>query len=543
MTTLARLFVTVIVVSLSSVFVCAQSKCLSPDEVKTLVARVNSPQNPAPNQQLRDELLKLSAKTEDLIYEAIEKSRPSDDSQKRIGETIVQNNERLCQILKESGWPTSALVGADGVAATLFLVRNSRQPQLQIEMLPLIEAAVKKGEVAKAELALLVDRIRVEVGMKQLFGTHVKLIDGFLVLVPIEAEALVDARRKQFGLMPLAEQFRSFERDYQRPLIRSVAPTQPGDPSKSIPKTIATELETNKPEEEDVIRVNTNLVSLNVSVFSNKLQSLVGSLAQNDFKVIEDGHDEAVTYFAATDIPFDLVLLIDLSGSTSDKRKLINRTTERFIEAARPTDRIALVTFSNTTDILCALTADHARLMESVSRIQGTGGTHFWDALKFTLEQVVGPRTLERRRAIVVMSDGVDNALAFSNMGVQGGSQISFADLLEAVRKSDELIIPIYLDTENDGFSKSDFTRRVFENARNTLALLAKESGGFYYRARKIEDLNGVYNRVINDLGKVYSVGYRPTNEKRDSSWRRVEIRIPNRPDLTVRSRPGYYAH
>jgi VWFA-related protein len=73
--------------------------------------------------------------------------------------------------------------------------------------------------------------------------------------------------------------------------------------------------------------------------------------------------------------------------------------------------------------------------------------------------------------------------------------------------------------------------------------LLAQESGGLYYSARKIEDLNGVYDQVINDLGKVYSLGYKPTNEKRDGSWRRVQIRIANRPDLSARSRPGYYAN
>jgi VWFA-related protein len=137
------------------------------------------------------------------------------------------------------------------------------------------------------------------------------------------------------------------------------------------------------------------------------------------------------------------------------------------------------------------------------------------------------------------MSDGVDNALS----GGTSGSEISFADLLEAVRKSDELIIPIYLDTESDHEYMNSFGQRIYENARKTLALLAQQSGGLYYQARKIEDLNGVYDQVINDLGKVYSLGYKPTNEKRDGLWRRVEIQLTGRPDLTARSRPGYYAN
>jgi hypothetical protein len=72
--------------------------------------------------------------------------------------------------------------------------------------------------------------------------------------------------------------------------------------------------------------------------------------------------------------------------------------------------------------------------------------------------------------------------------------------------------------------------------------LLASESGGTYYRAKKLADLNGVYEQVINDLGKVYSLGYKPLNENRDGEWRRVEVHILNRPDLLAHSRPGYYA-
>ncbi|HEX3085942.1 MAG TPA: hypothetical protein VHP99_15525, partial [Pyrinomonadaceae bacterium] len=79
-------------------------------------------------------------------------------------------------------------------------------------------------------------------------------------------------------------------------------------------------------------------------------------------------------------------------------------------------------------------------------------------------------------------------------------------------------------------------------SARNTLAMLALESGGLYYSARKVEDLNGVYEQVIEDLSKVYSIGYRSTNEKRDGSWRGVNIEIPGHRDLKTRARPGYYA-
>jgi VWFA-related protein len=284
--------------------------------------------------------------------------------------------------------------------------------------------------------------------------------------------------------------------------------------------------------------VETNLVSLNVSVFNSKLQMFVGSLTKDDFQVLENDQPQTVTYFASTDVPFDLVLLIDLSGSTVDKRDLIKKSTLRFIEAARPTDRLAIVTFSDKPTVISPLTLDRQQLAASVRNMEGSGGSHVWDAVKFALDEVIGPKSLERRRAVVLMSDGVDGALF--RTGSPAGSQMTFADLVEKVRQTDTLIVPIYLDTE-EHYGNS-LVKDEYENARRTLNLLANESGGTYYRARKLSDLNGVYEQVINDLGKVYSLGYKPTNAARDGTWRSVQVSIANRTDLVARARPGYYA-
>ncbi len=136
------------------------------------------------------------------------------------------------------------------------------------------------------------------------------------------------------------------------------------------------------------------------------------------------------------------------------------------------------------------------------------------------------------------MSDGADGALA--RTGPLQGSKITFANLLQNVRQTDTLIVPIYLDTEADYGYKS--LKQEYENARLTMNLLAQESGGNYYRARRLSDLNGVYEQVINDLGKVYSLGYKPATGTREGDWRAVQVSIVNRPDLIARTRPGYYA-
>jgi Ca-activated chloride channel homolog len=188
---------------------------------------------------------------------------------------------------------------------------------------------------------------------------------------------------------------------------------------------------------------------------------------------------------------------------------------------------------------LSLLTHDRTKLRASVGDMSGGGGTSVFDALKFTLDTVIEPRTIERRRAVVFMTDGVDSSVMAPGTGL--GSNITFADLIQIIGQNDTLIVPIYLDTEPKS-QTTQWNKILYANARKMLAVMASESGGSYYQARKLADLEGVYQQVINDLGKVYSLGYKPTNEQRDGSWRNVEIQIVNRPDLTAHARPGYYA-
>ncbi|MEK6333346.1 MAG: VWA domain-containing protein [Acidobacteriota bacterium] len=506
-----------------------------------MLSQVKSHQQLPLNEKLRDELLKLKKKDQERLSDSIAQNEKSDDLMERLRSSRGNNAARLCSILKQYGWPTTSLVGKDGAEAAFHLLRES-VPQLKVDLLRLVIAAAAQGEISQPALASFIDRLRLDAGLKQMFGTQVTPINGFLVLFPIEAEAQVDVRRKQYELPPLADYFRFLQSKYQMPLVKSTGELRNrfSDREKSsIAATTSTGLfEGQAISEDEVLRVDTNLVSVNVSVYSKKLRAHVSTLSQKDFRVSEDNHDETIAFFAATDVPFDLVLLIDLSGSTAGKRKLILKSTQSFIQAARPLDRLAIVTFSDKANVASPLTGNRAQLLASLNGIEaGDGSSCVWDALKFTLDQVVGSKSLDRRRAVVFMTDGVDNALG----GSAGGSVISFADLLEAVRHNDALIIPIYLDTEGDRSSR--WFARLYENARKTLALLAEESGGLYYKAKKIEDLDGVYGQVIEDLGKVYSLGYRPTNEKRDGTWRAVKIQIPGQPNLIPRARPGYYAN
>lgn len=507
-----------------------------------MLARVDAPPPPAPNKKLKEELIKMAEKQRDLLLQVVDKDQAKESDREKLLKAYEAHTAKLCELIKTNGWPTTAMVEAEGVFAAFHILKNGGTYELQRDLLPVIVAVIKKDPIQKREFAGLYDRLRVSAGMKQLFGTQAVSMGGFLVLYPIEDEAKVDARREEFGLGPMELYVKSLERTYGKALIKSRQPpsTQLSRQlAESVTKAIdATQLGADEVDPGDVIKTETSLVSLNVSVFNSKLKTFVGSLTKDDFRVLENDQPQTVTYFASTDVPFDLVLLIDLSGSTADKRDLIKKSTLRFIEAARPTDRLAIVTFSDTATIVSPLTLDRTQLAASVNNMQGMGGSNVWDAVKFALDNVIGPKTLERRRAVVLMSDGVDGAL--SRIGPLRGSKISFANLVERVRQTDTLIVPIYLDTE-EKYGNS-LVQEEYENARRTLNLLAHESGGSYYQARKLSDLNGVYEQVINDLGKVYSLGYKPTNATRDSTWRWVQVSIPNRTDLVARTRPGYYA-
>jgi VWFA-related protein len=519
----------------------AQS-CLTQDDVRQILARVEAPSTSTPNKKFKEELIKMATRQRELVQQVVEKDQTKKSDQEKLHKVYEEHTVKFCQLIKTNGWPTTAVVDEEGVLAAFHVLKNAATFELQRDLLSVIVAVIKKDPVQKREFAGLFDRLRVGAGMKQLFGTQAVSMGGFLVLYPIEDETKVDARRAEFGLSTMDVYIRNLERTYGKALIKARQPPNSQlskQLTESVTKAIdATQLGPNDVDPGDVIKTETSLVSLNVSVFNSKLKMFVGSLTKEDFEVVENDQQQTVTYFASTDVPFDLVLLVDLSGSTKEKRNLIKSSTMRFIEAARPADRLAIVTFHDTTNVVSPLTLDRAQLTASVINMEGIGGSHVWDAVKFALDNVVGPKSLERRRAVVLMSDGVDGALM--RFGSPRGSKTSFADLLEQVRQTDTLIVPIYLDSEED--YGNPYVKEEYENARRTLNLLAQESGGSYYHARKISDLNGVYEQVINDLGKVYSLGYKPTNATRDSSWRWVKVSVVNRTDVVARTRPGYYA-
>lgn len=290
----------------------------------------------------------------------------------------------------------------------------------------------------------------------------------------------------------------------------------------------------------ETIRIDSDLVDLKVSVIGASSALAAPLLEQKDFVVLEDGKEQQIAFFAAADAPFDLVLLLDLSGSNSKKLKMIRNSAKRFIDAARPVDRIALVTFTDRPALYSSFTLDRKKLKKSIDEMdEAIGGTNFWDALNYVLNSMVPPGQGSRRNAIVLMTDGIDNALP----DVPGpGSVITFEALLENIRNSETMIFPIYLNTEEENVKNYHVPRAAYAMAREQLALIATTCGTTLYKAGKLQDLDQVYGQVIRDVSTVYSIGYRPSNRRLDGKWRAVDVELPQRPELLARTKRGYFA-
>ena len=182
-------------------------------------------------------------------------------------------------------------------------------------------------------------------------------------------------------------------------------------------------------EPAEIVHIDSDLVDLKVSVVSRTPGTPAVALQQKDFVVLEDGEPQEIALFAGENAPLDLILLIDLSGSTANKLKLIRRSTKRFVEATRPTDRVAIVTFTDLPVLVSPLSSDRAQLIKAINKIEEPlGGTNFWDSLNAVLLSDLISQSAARRSAVVVMTDGIDNALP----DVFGeGSRIPFEELLD----------------------------------------------------------------------------------------------------------------
>jgi len=312
------------------------------------------------------------------------------------------------------------------------------------------------------------------------------------------------------------------------------------------------------------ISVTSQMVLANVRVSAPQGEAS-GSLTAADFDVLDAGKAQTVAYFAPAQEPLDLILLLDLSGSTKSKFKLIKQAAERFIAALNPSDRVALAGFTSRFLLVSDFTADRRTLLERLKKMKHPeGGTKFYRAMWLSLDLMA--KAKGNRKAIVVMTDGVDNVLQGANalasprvaellaalsankrqqvqqkMEEAFSSETDFEALLERISADGVSVYPVYLNTEYEMVvreGRSDSSE--YEAAREQLQAIADTCGTPIFKADRIEDLTGAYERVAAELRNLYTIGFYPTDAKEPGAWHELAVNV-KREGFAARTRRGYY--
>jgi Ca-activated chloride channel homolog len=281
-----------------------------------------------------------------------------------------------------------------------------------------------------------------------------------------------------------------------------------------------------------VFRSGASLVALNGTVTDGK--HFVGGLKPEDFQIFEDNVPQRVEFFETRKVPLDLILLVDGSSSMRDKIDAVHEAALGFLRSLRPSDRGAVVEFSDTVTILEPLTGDRAALESAVRRTRANGGTALNTAIYVALKEfgrsTRAPGEPVRRQAIALLSDGADTT-----------SMVPFEDVVASARKSDVSIYPISLQSP-EAPPATDNGKRFLSPSDFALKTLAVETGAQAFFPERVQDLKGVYARIADELSNQYSIAYSPTDPRIDGRFRRIVVRLSSRPELQPRFRTGYIA-
>jgi Ca-activated chloride channel family protein len=274
------------------------------------------------------------------------------------------------------------------------------------------------------------------------------------------------------------------------------------------------------------------VVALNVTVLDPQ-QRLVSDLGRQDFAVFEDGVLQQIAYFETSEVPLDLAILIDTSVSMGPKLGFVRKAAANFARMLRPGDRAAVFGFSGQVQVLTPFTSDPAEITSAIDRTQSGGATALYNAVYVALREfgrAVSPTDAVRRRAIVVLSDGEDTA-----------SLLSFDETLAEVRRAGVTIYAIGLRT--DAFTPGPGRGRpFFSQADYAMKALAQETGATVHFPQRPSDLDAAYAAIGQELARQYAIGYVSSNPMRNGAFRRVVVRLVERPEMRSRTRTGYLA-
>jgi VWFA-related protein len=274
--------------------------------------------------------------------------------------------------------------------------------------------------------------------------------------------------------------------------------------------------------------VGIEVINLTITVTDVRAR-YVTDLRESDFAVFEDGVKQDLSLFTHEDLPISLVLMLDTSASMDEKLPQARTAAMRLVKTLRPQDQAEVMQFNDRATVLQDFTADHALLDAAVNRTVAQGPTALHNALYVALKDLAKRKNVGelRRRAVILLSDGEDTA-----------SLVSDEQVMELARKTELAVYAIALRSTR----ASDRAKQSFSQAAHLLTTLARDTGGQVFFPASISELDGVYDKIAEELRTQYSLGYVSANKRRDGKWRRIVVRVPNRDDIQIRHKLGYYA-
>jgi len=316
--------------------------------------------------------------------------------------------------------------------------------------------------------------------------------------------------------------------------------------------------------EDEVIKVDTNLVTMPVSVLDRDGRFISG-LQQKDFRILENGVEQKIEYFQSVEQPFTVVLLIDVSPSTRYRIEQIHQAAVGFVNQLRPNDRVMVISFDDNVHVLTNPTNDRNQLRNAIETAQFGDGTSLYEAIDQSINREL--RRIEGRKAIVLFTDGVDTT----------SRRATFESTIQDTEETDVLVYPIRFNTQTDaggGYGRSYPNRRrggypsggglndiiaqimggavrgfpgggmggspeEYALGKRYLELLAQNSGGRLFEADTYGNLEAAFSGIAEELRRQYSLGYSPDTVGQIGERKQIKIRVM-RPDVVVRAKTSY---
>ncbi|HET8966410.1 MAG TPA: VWA domain-containing protein [Candidatus Acidoferrum sp.] len=273
------------------------------------------------------------------------------------------------------------------------------------------------------------------------------------------------------------------------------------------------------------IKVDVSLVVLHTTVIDDR-GKFVDGLKEENFRVFEDKAEQKLSVFKREDVPVSMGLVIDNSGSMRDKRPRVNEAAVTLVQNSNPQDEAFVVNFNDDyyLDLDKDFTSSVPELKEALERIDARGSTALYDAIIGSMDHLKKAR--KDKKVLLVVTDGEDNV-----------SRNTLEKTLREIQKANVVIYTIGIFSDED--------KKGRKKASRALKDIAAASGGMSYFPENVSDVHNICEQVARDIRNQYTLGYYPTNIKKDGSFRTVQVDVVpprSRGKLTARTRNGYFA-